>query len=71
MVKERSNGRLRVGLTITLSGVVASAFLYGVLAWASSVDSQVEVNTSDIKSIKTEIRIGFKNLEKVIKEGRK
>lgn len=69
-----SNGRLRMGLIITFSGVAAAA----VLAWASATGSQVAINTGDIKETKTVIRMvreeqaaGFKHLEMVIKEGRK
>ena len=70
----RNNGKtLKVGLIVTLTGVAA----YALVAWASSLDGQVEVNTSDIKEQKTVVRMmreeqktGFEHLEEVIKEGR-
>ena len=68
------NGKmLKVGLVITLTGVVTTAL---VLSYGAR-GKQVAINTGDIKENKTVIRMvreeqaaGFKHLEKVIIEGR-
>ena len=69
----RINGKLRVGVIVILTGVVAT----GVLMWATGLDGQVEINRSDIKETKTVVRMmreeqraGFTHLEEVIREGR-
>ena len=73
MTKERNGKMLKVGLIVMFAG----AATYSLIAWASSLDNQVEVNTGDIKETKTVVRMmreeqtkGFAHLEKVIKEGR-
>lgn len=76
----RNNRMLKVGVIVSLTGVVAAA----VIVWASSLDGQVEKNTSDIKETRTVIaymreeqkalrkeqKSGFAHLEKVIREER-